>query len=141
MRGSPLFHLLLLLIGLALTGAAVWHVTGNREKAPEPTVQTAAPSQDAPHDLTISSTAPMTVAVSYVGKVIARSEAPTTDFTAQVTLPSDGGDLVVSAQWEPADVRAALRVQVSADGDSLADKTFWGEGSIEDVCTVERSAP
>lgn len=141
MRGSPLLHLLLLLIGLALTGAAVWHVTGNREKAPQPTVQQAAPRNETPHDLTISSTVPMTVEISYVGKVLARTEEPTADFTAQVAMPADGGDLVVSAKWEPSDVRAAIRVQVSADGDSLADKTFWGEGSVEDVCPVERSAP
>jgi hypothetical protein len=141
MRGSPLLHLLLLLIGLALTGAAVWHVTGNREKAPETTVHQAVASKETLHDLTLSSTVPVTVEVSYVGKVIARTEGPTTDFATQVALPTEGGDLVISAKWEPSDVRAAVRVQVSADGNSLADKTFWGEGSVEDVCTVERSTP
>lgn len=141
MRGSPLLHVLLLLIGLVMTGAMVAHVTREREVLLPRQVTTSAETKDVAYDLVITSTVPATLEVTYAGKVLAGSEAPTADFSGKIQLPTEGSDLVVSAKWEPANVRGAVRVQVLADGDVLADKTFWGEGSVEDVCTVERSRP
>lgn len=141
MRGSPLLHLILLLIGLALTGVAVWHVAKDRagNPVPEPAAVSASPSDT--YQIVITTSIPASLEITYAGTTVGKQAATVTDFTTDLALPAEGGDLVVSAQWEPSDLRGAVRVEVSSGGDTLVDKTFWGEGSVHDVCTVERGKP
>ncbi len=131
MRGSPILRLVLMAIALALAGIPVWLLT-------RPTQEVVAQLAAAPEsssrwvEVEMTSSAPGTLSLSALGKVLLATSAGATSARERVWIGREA-DLVASATWPNGDVPHALRVVLREDGRVTRDATFWGAGSVEDV--------
>jgi len=142
MEGRPWLRILLVLIGFTLLGGPVWIVTHPAEAA-SPIAATGAAS---PQSLRIAVTftdLPQTFDLEYLGTPLLKNTSVQGRALAidwNVTIPKEGVDLFVGGSWPQGAPATAVRVQVMRGDDSLADQTFWADGSLAETVTVKPPA-
>jgi hypothetical protein len=134
MRTSPAVSLCAVVAFLVLSGIPVWLLTRQDPSPPAAVVEApVAKPVDALLSLAVSSP-------GHARVIIEGREVVNTPLAGEkaflLPFPARGADLVVQAVWEHPTTPQALRVVVSADGETLADQSLWGAGSVEDVVTV-----
>ncbi len=134
MRGSPFLRFLAIGAFLALAGLPIWSLTHREE--PEMPVPTVEPAGNHEVELTVTSTREAMITLSYAGKSVLQSRAPSSLLAGRAALPVEGADVIIKASWQDTSTPNAVRVTATCDGAPLADATFWGDGSVEDVVVV-----
>ena len=139
MRGSPLLRLYLVAAALALLGVPVWLLTRPAPSAPPPVFAPIEPQNMAVYDVLLTASAPARLAVRVTNQPSVESTGPATSLSASFTMDAaEPEDLAVFANFHPAAVNSALRVEVRLAGRTLADSTFWGNELVEDVVTISK---
>lgn len=145
MRGVPWIRFLGMLVALAVAGIPVWLLTRPDEEPAAPTGAAAAQAVITQRTVNLEiQTAPpaQSIQVSYLGHpVLSKGANKPGALTGPVLLPSgESGDLVIEAHWAEGET-GALRARASNDDGELAENSFWGDSSLEDVFTIPVTAP
>jgi hypothetical protein len=91
------------------------------------------------YDVLLTASAPARLAVRVTNQPSVESTGPATSLSASFTMDAaEPEDLAVFANFHPAAVNSALRVEVRLAGRTLADSTFWGNELVEDVVTISK---
>jgi hypothetical protein len=128
MKGSPVFQFLVVVVVVVVVGVLVGSVTGPRDDVARVVVPV---SGGEPVGVFAEASAMVRFEAAMDGRVILEGPLDSGGVSQTVQLPAEGADLVVSAEG-PGE-RFALRLLVTRDGGTLADRTFWGEGRIHEV--------
>ncbi len=136
MRGSPLILTALLALGLLLAGLPVWSLTRPHEHERPVAPPVAKSTATRPLELEITTTSPATIELRHSGQLVWSSPAPADTFITTLPAEKDATDFIATIRWLDASKQNAARFQFSYDGDTLADRTLWGEQTTEDVLTV-----
>lgn len=137
MRGNPRIRIALVALGMVLMGLPVWRLT--HAEAPAEPGKPAETIQEEALELTVTfAHAPASFEVTQAGKPILSGIGPATTFHGawQVSLPKEGADLLLKVTWPSSTPRTAVEVQVTKSGNTVADRTFWSEGSLTEILTV-----
>jgi len=137
MRGNPWIRIILVALGVILMGLPVWRLT-HVVAPPAPTSQQ---ETSAAKTLTVTVTfahAPESFVLTNLGQSILSGAGPTTEFTVpwSVSLPKEGADLLLKVKWPANAPHTAVEIKVESSGNSLADQTFWGTGTLTELLTV-----
>lgn len=137
MRGFPLLRLFFVAAGLALLGVPVWLLTRPVPSAPPPNSAPIEPEKTAVYEVLLTASTPAHLAVRVANQPSVESTGPVTLLPAAFTMnAAETEDIAVFGSFDPAAGNSALRVEVRLAGRTLADSTFWGSGSIEDVVKI-----
>lgn len=141
MRGSPLRQLLGVSLVVVLLGVAVWSLTRPSQPAPAAAPAPAPVSEMVAVELVLTTTGPATVEFSPWSEGPARQEI--TDRLSQTArLPAgQRTEMTFRVQWPDQTRPQALRAEIRWDGETIADRTFWGTGSAEDVLAFQVPQP
>lgn len=138
MRGVPLLRLLLVATGLVLLGLPVWSLTRpvKPDALPVPAVE---PRKMQTYAIRLTASAPARMTVSAANQTAEESQSPATSLATTYTMDAAApDDIVVSGRFDDSSNPAALRVEVTAAGKKIADSTFWGNGTVEDVVSIPK---
>ncbi len=142
MEGRPWLRILLVLIGFSLLGGPVWIVTHAADAAAPARAPGTAPPE--PLRITVTFSAPpATFDLDYLGAPLwsGRPAGGEVSVDWKVAIPKEGVDLFVAGSWPTGAAATAVRVRVSRGGNSLADQTFWPDGSLAETVTVRDLQP
>lgn len=137
MRGSPLLNALIAFLAIALVGIPVQRLTrAVAVVAPEPVK--AAASVKVPVELRFT-TAPKSVRVQHLGKIVWSTDAPGTSADAELTLswPQEGVDLLFEIAWPDDAPLSAARVVIADPTGNEHTATIWGTGATNKVLTFQ----
>ncbi|HEY5778756.1 MAG TPA: hypothetical protein VIT00_08460 [Terrimicrobiaceae bacterium] len=80
--------------------------------------------------------AAQSISASYLGRELIPEDHEGGTYNGKIHLPgSSAADLVVTAKWAGTQT-VALRVRAANDDGSLAEASFWGADSVQDVFTI-----
>ncbi len=134
MRGSPLFRLILVCLGLLLAGLPVWNLTRIKAESLPRSQSAPEPESGRQVDVEMTASAPGLLTLSSLGRPLLESGANATSMNGQIFISKKSPeDLVASAKWPAADASHALRIVIKDNGKILKDVTLWGKESVEDV--------
>lgn len=137
MRGSPLLNALIAFLVIGLLGIPVHRLTRAVAIA-GPTPPPAVASARVPVELRFT-TAPKTVRIQHLGKVIWSADAPGLSADAELTLtwPKEGVDLLVEVGWPEDAPLSAARVVITDPDLNEHTATIWGTGPTPKVLTFQ----
>jgi len=137
MRGTPWIRFALMAIALSLAAVPIWLLTRPGEPA-SPVVSATLPLP-VERELTLEiDTAPaaQSISASYLGRELIPEDHEGGTYNGKIHLPgSSAADLVVTAKWTGTQT-VALRVRAANDDGPLAEASFWGADSVQDVFTI-----
>ena len=138
MRGFPLLQILSVGAGLLLLGVPVWMLTSHRPVVSDAgAIRLASPPGIAVFSVQLTTTSPALLSVMAANHPTCESVEPVQQFEARFEMPStQPEDLAIIARFGLEAGPEALRAEVRTDGRLLAEKTFWGEGEIQDVVEI-----
>lgn len=134
MRGSPILRVVLLVAGLALAGVPVW-LTTRPGGVGEAVVHAGEPRVAHRVVATASREARLALSAAGCGEVAGSGVEVEAEWLMDSALPED---VVLEAEFVEGGAPGAVRVVVERGGLVVADRTFWGDGGIEDVVTPAR---
>jgi hypothetical protein len=138
MRGSPLLQLLGLVLALVLLAIPLRYLTSASPAETLPVDRDASTSNLKPVELKLlSSTAPFTFEIRFLGKPLwaGTAQRATETKTVQIPFPPEGVDLTISARWANPGMAALQLTVTPADQPSLS-QTLWGDGKVSDTITI-----
>ena len=139
MRGSPLLNALIAFLAIALLGIPVHRLTrAVAVAAPTPAQVDPVASVKVPVELRFT-TAPKSVRIQHLDKVVWSADAPGTSTDAELTLtwPKEGVDLLVEIAWPDDAPLAAARVVLTDPDSNERTQTIWGTGPTNKVLTFQ----
>jgi len=137
MRGSPLLNALIAFVFIGLLGIPVQRLTRSTAAAATPAPKAAA-STKVSMELRFT-TAPKTVRVQHLEKVIWSADDPGTSADAELTLawPKEGVDLLFEIGWPEGAPLSAVRVVLTDPAGTEHTASIWGTGPTPKVLTFE----
>lgn len=142
MRGTPWIRFVLMAIALALAAVPIRLLTRSGEPT-SPVVPVTLPLP-VERELTLEiDTAPaaQSISASYLGRELIPEGHEGGRYTGRIHLPgSSPADLVVTARWTGTQT-AALRVRAANDDGPVAEASFWGADSVQDVFAIPETQP
>ncbi len=151
MQSIPVIRLLIMAAALCLAAIGVWNVT-----QPEAVTagviadanQSAAPASTQPqstrHEIAVELTfsqipQEFSIQTPTGPSVSGNGKALTHRLTIETEIPAEGADWIARVQWANKNVDSAVRVRCRdvKSGQPLADVTFWGKGSVEDIVGIK----
>lgn len=143
MRGNPLIRLVIAIVVFSLLGIPVWELT--RTHSVSANVAPSASGTDSGiQEVTLHVAFDLEEPASRVVLSLpAEPNLPSWTFQPaqagsadwKTSLLKSGADILVEATW-PDGKRHALKINLSAPGYAPVEKTFWCNGSLRDVVTL-----
>ncbi len=143
MRGSPLFHVILVVLGLL--GLAVPLSWLTRARTPEAVAPTAGEKLEPSLALTPARVvmkfahAPATVRLAQGGRELVKEEALAgrTRVKAQTDVELAGGEFKLDVTWPAGTPESAVTLTVEPDGHEAATATVWGAETLGEIIKLE----
>ena len=143
MRGNPLIRLAIAIVVFSLLGIPVWKLTRTHSVSAT-AVPSASGADSGIREVTLHVAFDLEEPASKVVLSIpAESNLPSWTFQPgqagsanwKTSLPKSGADILVEATW-PDEKRHAFKINLSAPGYAPVEATFWCNGSLRDVVTL-----
>jgi hypothetical protein len=136
--GSPLLRAAIALAFLLLLAWPLQRFTTPRPQSAAPVASATPSPMQKVHLELVSTRAPFTYAVQYLGKVVwqGNSEEATTAGDLAIAFPPEGIDLVLKITW-PQPGTSAARLTVTREDSDPESQTVWGDGSASQVLTYK----